>query len=93
MGACTGQCTKQWAKYLMIGSALILLALGIWRFFSFVGAVDPIQYILNVYFMYWYELYSLLGFLILSMEFGWERILKNFEFYRYFFGKSILCIL
>jgi hypothetical protein len=48
---CDYECTKSLTKWLMILSSAALVALGIGRFFTFVGVVDPIQYILNIYFM------------------------------------------
>ena len=45
-------CVKTWSKFLMIASSGCLIALGVGRFFSSMVMTDPMQYILNIYFMY-----------------------------------------
>ena len=49
---CNLECMKRWTRMLQIGSAFILAALGIGRFFSITEMLNPFSWVLNVYLMY-----------------------------------------
>ncbi len=83
---CNYECISQWSKYLTYSCSTAIIGLGIAKFFNVTNVMNPIDYIINVYLVG-------LGLVLFACEFGWERILKYFNFLRFFFGKSFFVIL
>ncbi len=83
---CDYECVRKWSKTLTYSCALIIMGLGIAKFFNITNAMNPIDYIINIYLIF-------LGLVLLSCELEWDRILKHFNFLRYFFGKSFYLVL
>lgn len=86
MVCCEFVCLKKWSKILTYLCCAIVLALAIAKFFNITNAMNPIDYIINVYLIF-------LGFVLFFCEIEWERILKYFNFLRYFLGKSFYLFL
>lgn len=86
MVCCDYEFIRKWTKILTYLSALIIIGLGIAKFFNITQLMQPIDYIVNVYLIF-------LGIVLIACELGWERVLKHFNFMRYFLGKSMYVLL
>jgi hypothetical protein len=83
---CDYEFIRKWTKIFTYSCSAAVVALGFAKFFNVTNTMNPIDYIINVYLI-------LLGFVLAACEFGWEKILKSFNFLRYFFGKSFYTLL
>lgn len=83
---CDFECIRKWTMYITYFCSAILIGLGVAKFFSITAALDVIDYIINVYLI-------LLGLIMFFCECGWERILKHFNFLRYYLGKCLFTAL
>lgn len=79
---CEYECIRKWTKIFTYGCAAAIISLGIAKFFNITNAMNPIDYIINVYLIF-------LGLVLVACEIEWERVLVNFHFLRFFFGKSV----
>jgi hypothetical protein len=83
---CDYICIKKWTKIFTYSCCAGIIALGLAKFFNVTNAMRPIDYIVNVYLVF-------LGLILFACECEWERVLKYFNFLRYFYGKSFFVIL
>ena len=49
--ACDYEFYQKWSRLLSITASVIYITLGIGRFFGILNALDPIDYIFNIYMM------------------------------------------
>ena len=82
---CDYEFVRKWSKIFTYGCSGAIVALGMAKFFNVTNVMNPIDYIVNVYLLF-------LGLVLFTCECGWERILKYFNFLRYFFGKAFYVI-
>jgi hypothetical protein len=91
---CDYQFVRKWAKIVTYCCAGGIAGLAISRFITFTNVSSPIQYIINIYLMYFINNFSrLLGILLAICEFEWEPIIKHFHFIKFFFGKAFYVVL
>ena len=92
---CDYDCIRKWAKIFTYCCSGAVIALGIAKFFNVTGAMNPIDYIINVYLMYYiiYNQFSFLGLIFFVCELEWEYFLLRFHFLRFFFGKCFFAVL
>lgn len=83
---CNYECVRKWSKILTYACSVGIIGLGIAKFFNITNVMSPIDYIVNVYLIF-------LGLILFICECEWERILKYFNFLRFFFGRSFYMIL
>ena len=83
---CDYECVRKWTKFFSYFCSAAVIALGFAKFFNVTNTMNPIDYIINIYLIF-------LGMVLFVCEFGWERILKNFNFMRYYLGKSFYTLL